>query len=370
MGWIIAPRYHPYLVRRFSEKYPMDLVKTYLAKTPKKQSGLSALKALLWLLAGAAVLASAAWWWVRQPLALPVGQPAVNLVLPAGTSARAAAQSVVTAGVDVRPGLLYWYFRVSGKAGGLKAGTYEIEQGDTPQKLLAKLYNGLQSLRSVTIVEGWNIRQVRAALAKAEHLKPDSQQLSNEALMAKLGRPGVHPEGRFFPETYSYAKGSSDIVVLQAAARAMDKQLAAAWEARNTNVPLKSPEQALVLASIIEKETGKPSDRPEIGGVFNNRLRIGMLLQTDPSVIYGMGDAYEGTIGRKGLQTDTPYNTYTRAGLPPTPISMPGKAALLAATQPADTRALYFVARGDGSSQFSATLSEHNNAVNKYIRGQ
>jgi UPF0755 protein len=276
----------------------------------------------------------------------------------------------VAAGVGVPPSALYWYFRASGKSAGLKAGTYEIEQGDTPERLLNKLYNGLQSLRSVTMVEGWNIRQLRAALAKADSLKPDSQALTIDALMAKLGRPGVHPEGRFFPDTYSYAKGSSDLLVLQAAMRAMDKQLAAAWEARRADTPLKSPDEALILASIIEKETGKPSDRPEIGGVFVNRLRIDMRLQTDPTVIYGLGETFDGDIRKRDLQADTPYNTYTRGGLPPTPIAMPGKASLLAAVQPADTKALYFVARGDGTSQFSATLAEHNNAVNKYIRGQ
>jgi UPF0755 protein len=339
--------------------------------TPRfTQRGLSLPKALLWLIAVGALLAAAALWWTRQPLALPVGVPSINVVLPAGSSARSVAQAVADAGVGTRPSALYWYFRLSGKSGGLKAGTYEIEQGDTPQKLLNKLFNGLQSLRSVTMVEGWNIRQLRAALAKAEFLKPDSQALSNEALMAKLGKPGVHPEGRFFPETYSYAKGSSDLLVLQAAMRAMDKQLAAAWDARDANTPLKSPDQALILASIIEKETGKPADRPEIGGVFTNRLRIGMLLQTDPTVIYGLGEKFDGDIRKRDLQTDTPYNTYTRAGLPPTPIAMPGKASLLAAVQPAQTKALYFVARGDGTSQFSATLAEHNNAVNKYIRGQ
>ncbi len=336
----------------------------------RRQRGLSLLRSLLGLLFVAALLAAAAWWWVRQPLVLPAGVPSVNVVLPSGSSARSVAQAVVEAGVGTPPSALYWYFRVSGKSGGLKAGTYEIEQGDTPQKLLNKLFNGLQSLRSVTMVEGWNIRQLRAALAKAEFLKPDTQALSNEALMAKLGRPGMHPEGRFFPDTYSYAKGSSDVFVLQAAMRAMDKQLAAAWEARQADTPLKSPEQALILASIIEKETGKPTDRPEIGGVFTNRLRIGMLLQTDPTVIYGLGEKFDGDIRKRDLQTDTPYNTYTRSGLPPTPIAMPGKASLLAAVQPAQTKALYFVARGDGSSKFSATLAEHNNAVNKYIRGQ
>ncbi|MGA8516075.1 MAG: endolytic transglycosylase MltG [Burkholderiaceae bacterium] len=329
---------------------------------------------VLGLLAIAAVLASAVGWWASQPFVLPAGVHSVAVVLPIGSTARSVTQAMAGAGVktpaNLPPGTLYWFFRLSGKAGALKAGNYEIEEGSTPRSLLAKLVGGQQAQDSVTIVDGWNIRQLRAALAEAEHLKPDTQQLSNEALMAKLGKPGVHPEGRFYPDTYSYAKGSSDLIVLQAAAKAMDKQLAAAWDARQPNLPIKTPEQALILASIIEKETGKPSDRPEIGGVFNNRLRIGMLLQTDPAVIYGMGDSYKGNIGKKGLQTDTPYNTYTRAGLPPTPISMPGKAALLAAVQPAQTKALYFVARGDGTSQFSATLSEHNNAVNKYIRGQ
>ena len=188
--------------------------------------------------------------------------------------------------------------------------------------------------------------------------------------MEKLGKPGIHPEGRFFPDTYTYAKGSSDMAVLKRAAKAMDKRLDAAWALRNPDTPLKSPEQALTLASIVEKETGKPSDRGQIAGVFSNRLRVGMLLQTDPTVIYGMGDRFDGNIRKRDLQTDTPYNTYTRPGLPPTPIAMPGKAALLAAVQPAPTKALYFVARGDGTSQFSATLDEHNRAVNKYIRNQ
>jgi UPF0755 protein len=349
--------------------------KTRFQRPRHAQRGIALWRYLLALLLIATLLAGSAWWWwAGQRLALPADKQSVAVVLPAGSSARSVAQAVAGAGIQAPSGLppsaLYWYFRLSGKAGALKAGSYEVEQGDTPRSLLAKLISGQQALDSVTIVEGWNIRQVRAALAEAEHLKPDTKALSNEALMAKLGKPGVHPEGRFYPDTYSYAKGSSDLVVLQAASKALDKQLAAAWEERQPNLPIKTPEQALILASIIEKETGKPSDRPDIGGVFNNRLRIGMLLQTDPAVIYGMGDSYKGNIGKKGLQTDTPYNTYTRAGLPPTPISMPGKAALLAAVQPAQTKALYFVARGDGTSQFSATLSEHNNAVNKYIRGQ
>jgi UPF0755 protein len=327
-------------------------------------------KALACLVLLAVLAAAASMWWLRQPLALPDGKPSVSIVLPAGSSARQVAQAVVDAGVDAPVSLLYWYFRLSGKSGGLKAGTYEVEQGDTPPKLLAKLFSGLQSLRSVILLEGWNIRQMRAALAKAEFLKADTQALSEADLMTKLGKPGQHPEGRFFPNTYSYAKGSSDIVVLKAALRAMDKQLAAAWDARAANLALQSPEQALILASIIEKETGQSSDRPQVGSVFNNRLRLGMRLQTDPSVIYGLGESFDGNIRKSDLTTDTPYNTYTRAGLPPTPIAMPGKASLLAAVQPADSNALYFVARGDGSSEFSATLEAHNRAVNKYVRGQ
>jgi UPF0755 protein len=186
--------------------------------------------------------------------------------------------------------------------------------------------------------------------------------------MKVLGKPGLHPEGRFFPDTYTYAKGSSDLAVLGRAMRAMDKTLAAVWQQRLTDTPLKTPEQALILASIVEKETGRASDRPMIAGVFSNRLRIGMMLQTDPTVIYGLGETFDGNLRRRDLQTDTPWNTYTRVGLPPTPIAMPGKSALLAAVQPAATKALYFVARGDGTSQFSVNLEEHNLAVSKYQR--
>jgi UPF0755 protein len=277
---------------------------------------------------------------------------------------------VVASGAQTPLQLLQWWFRVSGQARQIKAGSYEITPGMTPRKLLSMLVRGDQSLKSITLVEGWNFRQVREALQKAELLAQDSMGLQPEMIMEKLGRPGVHPEGRFFPDTYTYAKGSSDLAILKRAAKAMDKRLDAAWALRPLDTPLTSPEQALTLASIVEKETGKPSDRGQIAGVFANRLRIGMLLQTDPTVIYGMGDKFDGNIRKRDLQTDTPYNTYTRAGLPPTPIAMPGKAALLAAVQPAATNALYFVARGDGSSQFSATLDEHNRAVNKYIRGR
>jgi UPF0755 protein len=208
---------------------------------------------------------------------------------------------------------------------------------------------------------------VRTALNEHPQLRHDTRDLSDAELMEKLGRPGVHPEGRFFPDTYSFGKNSSDLKVLARAVKAMDQRLARAWARRSADSPLQTPEQALILASIVEKETGSPTDRGRIAGVFANRLRIGMLLQTDPTVIYGMGDKYQGRIRKVDLQTDTPYNTYTRAGLPPTPIAMPGVAALEAAVRPEATRALYFVARGDGSSQFSETLEDHNRAVARYI---
>ena len=311
-------------------------------------------------------------WWLHSPMVLNL-QPqsaALDLEIEPGSSAAQVAQTVVTSGAQTHSQLLQLWFRVSGQARQIKAGSYEITPGTTPRSLLSMLVRGDQSLKSITLVEGWSFKQVRAALQKAELLAPDSSGLPAETIMQKLGRPGVHPEGRFFPDTYTYAKGSSDLAVLKRAARAMDKRLDAAWALRNPDTPLKSPDEALILASIVEKETGKPSDRAQIAGVFSNRLRINMRLQTDPTVIYGMGDAFDGNIRKRDLQADTPYNTYTRSGLPPTPIAMPGKAALLAAVQPAPTQAIYFVARGDGTSQFSANLADHNKAVNKYIRGQ
>ncbi len=314
------------------------------------------------------LLGGAAAWWLNRPLALNAGT--IDLSIEPGTSARGVAQAVADAGAQVNPALLYWWFRLSGDARSIRAGSYEIVPGATPRSLLRKLVRGEEALRAVTLVEGWNFRQVREALLKAEQLKPETQGLADDLIMQKLGRPGLHPEGRFFPDTYTYAKGSSDLAVLKRAMRALDKRLEAAWRQRAPDTPLKTPDEALILASIVEKETGRASDRPMISGVFNNRLRIGMMLQTDPTVIYGLGAEFDGNLRRRDLLADTPWNTYTRAGLPPTPIAMPGKAALLAAVRPAQTKALYFVSRGDGTSQFSATLEEHNRAVNKYQRGQ
>ncbi|OUM02983.1 endolytic transglycosylase MltG [Variovorax sp. JS1663] len=323
----------------------------------------------LFLLAAFVVLGAGAagLWWVQQPLKLPA--PSVDLSVEPGTTPKGVAQAVEAAGVAVPWQLLYGWFRFSGQDRQIRAGSYELERGVTPRMLLNMLVRGEEATRSIVLVEGWNFRQVRAALAKAEQLKPDSLGLSDDELMNNLGKPGVHPEGRFFPDTYTYSKGSSDVALLQRAMRAMDKKLDAAWAARASDLPLKSANEALILASIVEKETGVAKDRAEISAVFVNRLRVGMPLQTDPTVIYGMGARFDGNLRKKDLQADTPWNTYLRPGLPPTPISMPGKAALLAAVQPAQSKSLYFVSRGDGSSQFSSSLDEHNRAVNRYQRG-
>ncbi|WP_026435218.1 endolytic transglycosylase MltG [Acidovorax sp. JHL-9] len=314
------------------------------------------------------VSGGAAYWWLHQPI-VAAGET-LELAIEPGTTPRGVARDVVATGARVDARLLYAWFRVSGQDRAIKAGNYEIPPGTTPIGLLQKLARGEEALRALTLVEGWNWRQVRQALAREDQLRPDSATLTDEALMAQLGRPGVHPEGRFFPDTYTYAKGSSDLALLRRALHAMDRRLEAAWAQRAADTPLQSADQALILASIVEKETGRASDRGQIAGVFANRLRAGMLLQTDPTVIYGLGEKFDGNLRKRDLQADTPWNTYTRAGLPPTPIAMPGKASLLAAVQPDATRALYFVAKGDGSSHFSASLEEHNRAVNRYQRGQ
>ena len=324
------------------------------------------------LFAAALLLFGAGLWWLNEPMPLRLqpGSAVVDLEVEPGTTANGVAEVVVQSGADVPVPLLQAWFRFSGQARLIKAGSYELVPGTSPHKLLSMLVRGEETLKIVTLVEGWTFTQVRSALQKAEQLAPDTLALSPEIIMQKLDKPGMHPEGRFFPDTYTYAKGSSDLAVLKRAARAMDRRLDTAWSLRSADTPLKSPEQALILASIVEKETGKSSDRAQIGGVFSNRLRIGMPLQTDPTVIYGLGPQFDGNLRRRDLQADTPYNTYTRSGLPPTPIAMPGRAALLAAVQPAPTKALYFVSRGDGSSEFSANLDDHNRAVNKYIRGR
>ncbi|MBQ9578169.1 MAG: endolytic transglycosylase MltG [Ottowia sp.] len=325
------------------------------------------LKLVALLLAVALAAAGGAWWWTQQPL--PMASDALEVSVPAGASLRTAAQRLHEVGVQVPPRALEAYFRYAARGRSIQAGDYAIKRGMKPQDVLERLVRGERITRSVTLVEGWTFRQALQALARAPDLRHDASTLTPEAVMAALGRPGVAAEGRFFPDTFHYTKGDSELDILRQSMQLMERRLEAAWDARAPDVPLQNAEEVLILASIIEKETGRAADRAEIAGVFANRLRLGMKLQTDPTVIYGLGDAFDGKLRRSQLDADTPYNTYTRAGLPPTPIALPGKAALLAAVRPADTRALYFVARGDGSSHFSQTLDEHNRAVQRYQRG-
>lgn len=322
---------------------------------------------LLLCIVAALLLVGTGVWWLQHPL--PLKSDPVEVSIAPGRTPRGVAQELANAGVQIEPVVLYAWFRLSGQSRLIRAGSYEIAAGSTPRSLLQKLVRGDEALRAVTLVEGWNMRQVRAALASADSLRPDTAALTDAALMARLGRTGIAAEGRFFPDTYTYSKGSPDTAVLARALHAMDGRLATAWAQRSSDTPLQSADQALVLASIVEKETGSASDRARIAGVFANRLKIGMPLQTDPTVIYGIGAAFDGNLRRRDLQTDTPFNTYTRNGLPPTPISMPGLASLMAAVRPEATDALYFVAKGDGSSAFSANLNAHNRAVNQFQRG-
>jgi UPF0755 protein len=324
-----------------------------------------------------ALLAGALAWWASDRYAGFANSPIAgleqggSLVLAPGDSLAAMLRKLHAAGAagghDTEWRLLA---RETGAAGKLQIGEYALAPGTTPRQLLERMRDGKVLSRRFTIVEGWNLRELRAALAKAEPLLHESKGMDGAALMRAIGHPGVHPEGRFLPETYQYVRGDSDLDVLKRAYDAMDKALGAAWASRAPGLPLKSEDEALTLASIVEKETGIAGERDKIAGVFVRRLGIGMRLQTDPTVIYGMGEHYAGNIRKADLLADTPYNTYTRAGLPPTPIAMPGKAALHAATHPAKGDALYFVAIGDGSGRhvFTKSLADHRSAVRNYLR--
>ncbi len=265
-----------------------------------------------------------------------------------------------------------WYWRLLAEqmhvAGKLHAGEYALETGMTPRQLLANMAAGKVLQRNFTIVDGWTFAELRQALAHADTLKHLTGGLDDAAIMQKIGAAGEAPEGRFLPETYAYVKGDSDLDILRRAHIAMEQTLAALWPGRDKDLPLATPYDALILASIVEKETGRAEERAMIAGVFVRRLDKRMLLQTDPSVIYGMGVRYDGNIRKRDLTTDTPYNTYTRSGLPPTPIALPGKPAIEATLHPAAGDALYFVARGDGSHVFASSLAEHNRNVNCYQR--
>lgn len=303
-------------------------------------------------------------WFAVTPLQFSPSPHALEI--QRGSSLRMAANDIARSGLD----LPAWQFallgRVVGRASAVKAGSYEIESGITPWLLLEKLTRGDVTQADIVLVEGKTFRDYRRILDAHPDLRHDTQSLSDADILQRIGAVETHPEGLFFPDTYLFNKKSSDLEVLRRAYQAMQQRLTAEWAARDPLVPYASPYEALILASIVEKETGRAEDRPLVASVFVNRLRRGMALQTDPTVIYGLGANFDGNLKKHHLTDDNPYNTYTRAGLPPTPISMPGLASLHWVLHPLESDKLYFVARGDGSSVFSRTLDEHNRAVAQF----
>lgn len=297
-----------------------------------------------------------------------LSQPVALNVKP-GANVRAIARELAGSGVIVAAEPFIWLMRIARKDGAIKAGSYEFETPTRPLAVLETLTAGDDTQLAVTIVEGWTFEQMRKALAAVSELKHTIDDQSQADLLKRVGMTETMPEGLFFPDTYHFSPGSADITILRRAYKAMQERLQAGWQARDPTLPYATPYEALIMASIIEKETGKKSDRKQIASVFVNRLRLGMKLQADPTVIYGVGPQFDGNLKKRDLEADTPYNTYVRTGLPPTPIGLPGQASLDAAFHPDPTKYLYFVARGDGSSHFSATLDEHNRAVSRYQRG-
>lgn len=297
---------------------------------------------------------------------LPLTAPITVLVAPGG-SVRTIARTLAADGVIGSADDLIWAERLWGSAP-LKAGEYAIVPGGTVLDLLHQLERGAVLLHRFTIVEGTTVRELRAALRGTEGLVSSLDEVADRDLLAALGMPDGHPEGRFLPDTYHFPRGTSDAEFLRRAAIALDRALATAWQGRAADLTLAGPDELLTLASVVERETGMPDERSAIAGVFLRRLALGMRLQTDPTVIYGMGVRFDGNLRKQDLMTDTPYNTYTRKGLPPTPICLPSRAAIEAAAHPAAGDALYFVATGDGGHAFSATLAEHNAAVQRYLK--
>ncbi|MBO9535389.1 endolytic transglycosylase MltG [Herbaspirillum sp.] len=324
-------------------------------------------KLLAALLVLAALVAAAGVYWSKQPIVDASGQVIAFTITP-GSGVSGSAQQIAAAGVPINPDLFALYARLSGEGGRIKAGSYELKPGYTPARLLQQLVRGEFAQEALTVIEGWSFKQMRRAIAEQPALKHDTITWTDQQVLAKLTTEYTYPEGLFFPDTYLFAKGASDMQIYKQAFALMNKKLNEAWSKRDLSLPYRTPYEALTMASIVEKETGQKSERGMVAGVFVNRLKTGMLLQTDPTVIYGMGERYQGKIRKADLLADTPYNTYTRAGLPPTPIALPGAASLAAAMNPDKTEALYFVARGDGTSHFSSSLTEHNQAVNRYQR--
>ncbi len=326
--------------------------------------------AIVVLAAVAGIGIATAFQWYREPIAA-LAEPATVEIAP-GEGLAAVAEKLAAAGVIDRPRLWTLFGRYEGKATRLRAGEYALQPGLSPAGVLDLLVSGRVVLHSITIVEGWTFAQGLAAVRAAPTVRRTLDDATPEQIMARLGARGVHPEGQLFPDTYLVARGTSDVDVLRLAHERLQKELAAAWAGRLDGLPLDEPYEALILASIVEKETGAPDERPRIAGVFVNRLRLGMRLQTDPTVIYGLGERYDGDIRSRDLKADTPYNTYTRAGLPPTPIALVGREALRAATRPLATDDLFFVATGlgDGRHVFSKTYAEHSRAVERMLARQ
>lgn len=334
-----------------------------------KRISLIALYVALAVAVAVAGLAAYAWHWTSRPVDMNAER--IQYVVPAGSGMRNIARAMNDAGISLHVDAFVGLARYTGLAKSIKAGTYEARRGDSPRQLLERMARGDVVQVRLTFVEGWTYRRIREVLRESPDVRQTLGNVSDEELLNRLGAAELaSPEGLFLPDTYVFAPGTSDFEILQQAYRAQQTFLQQEWDKRSPGLPLESPYEALILASIVEKETGLGEDRARVAGVFINRLRRGMLLQTDPTVIYGMGERYEGRIRKRDLQTDTPWNTYTRAGLPPTPIASPGRAALQAALHPESHKYFYFVARGDGTSQFSSTLSEHNRAVAKYILGR
>ncbi len=322
------------------------------------------------ILAAAALLGAAAWtaWFCLAPLDPP--RSPFDFTVKSGASLKGVARQLADEGLLPEPHSFWLLGRMLGKAGSLQAGTYRVSAPLTPLELLDKLSSGDVLPVEIAFVEGTTLRQWLAQLEAHPHVRATLAGLPEPEVRAALGVGEPALEGLFFPDTYRFVAGSTDAEILRRAYAEMARRLARAWESRDPALPLASAYEALILASIIEKETGRAAERPAIASVFVNRLRKGMRLQTDPTVIYGLGEGFDGNLRKRDLLADTPWNTYTRDGLPPTPIAMPGAASLEAATRPAATPFLYFVGKGDGSHEFSRTLEEHNRAVAKYQLGR
>lgn len=321
-------------------------------------------EAILWIIFTLAIILGLATFYALRPL--PVSKLPYEFSLKQGSSLRSAARQMQQAGILPSDWMFILLARSLGKATQIKPGNYEIDAPISPFKLLDMISKGKVEQNAVSIIEGWTFKQLRNALNNSPSLRHDTKNMSDEEILKKIGASEKYAEGLFFPDTYIFSQGSSDLAVFKRAYKLMQQNLLETWKVRAPDLPLRTPYDALILASIVEKETGRASDRGMIASVFVNRLRKNMLLQTDPTVIYGLGDKFDGNLRKRDLLTDTPYNTYTRTGLTPTPISLPGLAAIQAALHPAQSNALYFVAKGDGTSYFSSSLAEHNNAVNRY----